>query len=124
VGVDPKSLNLARRLRKKQSPPELKLWKRLRGRRLCGLKFRRQHPVEPYVCDFFCEEAQVCVELDGRHHELQHEHDRERDRSMEDEGILVLRFSVALVEKDTDAVLRTIVQRCQTRIEELKRLES
>jgi len=48
---------------------EQKLWCRLRGGRLNGLKFRRQHPVPPYIVDFYCMEAKLVVELDGSQHD-------------------------------------------------------
>jgi very-short-patch-repair endonuclease len=59
---------IARGLRRQQTPEERKLWSRLRDRRLNGLKFRRQAPCGPYVADFLCEEALLIVELDGSQH--------------------------------------------------------
>ncbi|MEO1994435.1 MAG: DUF559 domain-containing protein, partial [Planctomycetaceae bacterium] len=46
--------NSARDLRARQTMAESLLWSVLRGRRLCGLKFRRQHPVPPFIADFAC----------------------------------------------------------------------
>src|SRR6185437_12468634 len=60
----------AKTLRRKMTDAEQKLWYRLRGGRLDGLKFRRQHPVPPYVVDFYCREAGLVVELDGSQHSL------------------------------------------------------
>jgi very-short-patch-repair endonuclease len=42
----------ARDLRGKQTPAEVILWQELRSRRLAELKFRRQHPIGPFVADF------------------------------------------------------------------------
>jgi very-short-patch-repair endonuclease len=53
----------ARNLRRSQTNAERKLWSLLRDRRLAGFKFRRQHPVGPFVVDFCCTEAKVIVEL-------------------------------------------------------------
>ena len=44
------------------------LWHRLRAGRLNGYKFRRQHPIPPYVADFYCEAAHLVIELDGSQH--------------------------------------------------------
>jgi very-short-patch-repair endonuclease len=51
------------------TPPEAALWEHLRAQAL-GFKFRRQHPIGPYVLDFFCRSAGVAVEVDGAGHQL------------------------------------------------------
>jgi very-short-patch-repair endonuclease len=67
-------------VRRDMSLPEAILWECLRGRRLNGLRFRRQHPVGPYVLDFF-HEARLAIEVDGTQHDLpaQFQHDLRRD---------------------------------------------
>ncbi|MHB0858108.1 MAG: endonuclease domain-containing protein [Anaerolineae bacterium] len=60
-------------LRKQSTPAEALLWQNLRGRRLAGAKFRRQHPIGPYVADFYCAEQHLVVELDGPVHLVQAE---------------------------------------------------
>ncbi|MEJ1968138.1 MAG: DUF559 domain-containing protein [Rhizomicrobium sp.] len=55
----------ARALRRKMTLPEILLWQQLRGRKLRGLSFRRQHPVGPYILDFFCASAALAIEVDG-----------------------------------------------------------
>jgi adenine-specific DNA-methyltransferase len=65
----------ARALRRNATFPERVLWGLLRDRRLSGVKFRRQHPVGPYVVDFYCPSHRLVVELDGRSHD---------DRGLED----------------------------------------
>jgi len=54
----------ARALRAETTPPERRLWSRLRAGRLAGYKFLRQHPIGPYTADSFCAEAGLVVELD------------------------------------------------------------
>jgi very-short-patch-repair endonuclease len=49
--------------------PEVLLWQELRGGKLDGLQFRRQHPVGPYILDYFCTAARLAVEVDGRGHD-------------------------------------------------------
>ena len=57
--------NNASKIRKRQTESESLLWNILRTRQLCGLKFRRQHPIGPYVVDFACVEKHLVVEIDG-----------------------------------------------------------
>jgi very-short-patch-repair endonuclease len=52
----------ARALRRAETPAEQVLWRWLRGRKLEGAKFRRQHPLGPFVVDFFSEEARLVIE--------------------------------------------------------------
>ena len=70
------------------------MWSWLRGRRFTGYKFRRQHPLGIYYLDFFCEEAELNVELDGSQHGFpdQHKHDLEREKFLQSRGIKTLRF--------------------------------
>ena len=98
----------ARRLRKSSTPPERVRWGELRGRRLGGLKFRRQHPVGPFVVDFFCESAMLAVEVDGAHHAKRRGADEDRDQYLRGLGLEVLRFSVSALMKNRDGVLLRI----------------
>src|SRR3712207_2629870 len=61
-------LTRSRELRHGQTDAEQLLWQMLRGRRLAGMKFRRQHALGPYILDFFCAERGLVVELDGDQH--------------------------------------------------------
>jgi type I restriction enzyme M protein len=99
----------ARRLRQEQSPPEEILWECLRGRRLRGLKFRRQHPIGRFVLDFYCDAARLAVEVDGAHHEEQREADAERDSELEARGIATVRLPAKLVLEDVEEALARIV---------------
>ena len=58
----------AKRLRAEMDLPERLLWKRLNRGQLGGLHFRRQHPVNPYILDFYCDAARLAVEVDGYSH--------------------------------------------------------
>jgi len=90
----PQTIAFARQLRKDMTDAEKLLWARLRRRALEGLRFRRQHPIGPYIVDFFCAEAGLIIELDGQIHSSQErsEHDRLRDAALRDHGLRVLRF--------------------------------
>jgi very-short-patch-repair endonuclease len=107
----------ARQLRRRATFPERLLWGRLRDRRL-GLKFRRQHPIGPYVVDFFCAEAPVAVELDGRSHEDQASYDAQRDRWLKERGVTLLRFPHDRLLQDFDAVLDVIWATCVERMKD------
>jgi len=108
--LDPELLEFARQLRKEQTDAEQLLWSLLRDRRLAGFKFRRQHPVEPYVVDFYCHEARLAVELDGGQHNEPDERakDAKRTAFLEGQGIRVLRFWNNEVFRNTEGVLEAI----------------
>ena len=92
------------------SPPEQRLWAELSGRKLDGLKFRRQHPLDPYILDFYCPEKRLCVEVDGESHSMgdNPERDIRRDAFLTHAGIRTLRLSARTVLHDMGAALRTI----------------
>src|SRR5262245_8405518 len=95
----------ARRLRRERTDAEQKLWARLRDRQLCSAKFRRQHPIGPFIADFCCVERGLVVELDGGQHAEQIEADQRRTGFIERQGYRVLRFWDNAVLNDTNAVL-------------------
>jgi very-short-patch-repair endonuclease len=84
------------------------LWRLLRGRRMGGAKFRRQHPLGRYILDFYCIEKKLCLELDGGQHADALEYDRSRDAWIRDQGIRVLRFWNNQMLAETEAVLEVI----------------
>jgi very-short-patch-repair endonuclease len=101
-------LRFARDLRKSATDAERLLWSRLRRRQMDGFKFRRQHSLGPYICDFTCLEAHIVVELDGSQHIEQADYDRRRDLFLRSKGFRVLRFWNNDVLSRTDAVLETV----------------
>ncbi len=103
-------LEQARELRRRQTPAEELLWQLLRGRKLAGAKFRRQHQFGRYVCDFYCHEAGLVVECDGAPHQNpeQRAADHERDDNMRAEGLAVLRYWNDEVLNDTERVIHEI----------------
>ncbi len=100
----------ARKLRKSETKSESLLWNTLRAKQLCGLKFRRQHPVPPYVLDFACIEAKLAIEIDGGYHDLVGEYDLARERLLKSKGWTILRFSDEDVEEDVELVARAIAK--------------
>jgi len=86
-------LTAARELRQPQTPAEVKLWAHLRSRQIDGLKFRRQHPIDRFIIDFYCAEAKLCIEIDGDSHAEQAEYDQARTEYLNERGYTVMRFT-------------------------------
>jgi very-short-patch-repair endonuclease len=103
-------MSLARHLRKSSTPQERLLWRYLRNRQFEGWKFRRQHPIERYILDFYCPKARLAIELDGGGHNFSSKEslDQERTKFLESKGIAVLRFWNPQITKELDSVLETI----------------
>ena len=99
----------ARQLRKTQTDAERRLWQLLRNRSLGGCKFRRQHPVGSYICDFICIDRQLVIEVDGGQHAVQVEEDEARTAYLESKGFMVIRFWNHEVLTKTEAVLERIL---------------
>jgi very-short-patch-repair endonuclease len=87
-----RSGKLQRTLRNNLSDAEQALWRLLRGRQICGLKFRRQHPFGDYILDFVCLENRLVIEVDGGQHGQQTEYDENRTQELQAAGFRVLRF--------------------------------
>src|SRR5437868_6373983 len=97
---------LARKLRLMLTDAEIRLWSRLRRKQLSAFRFRRQHPLGPYVVDFFCAEAKLIVEVDGGQHA---DDDEARTRWLEARGYRVIRFWNNDVLANTEGVLQMIL---------------
>ncbi|WP_347881180.1 DUF559 domain-containing protein [Pseudomonas sp. GD04019] len=110
--LEPDQLEFARQLRRKATDAETLLWRHLRSRQLAGCKFRRQHPVSPYVLDFYCEELRLGIELDGGQHYTDEgvEHDGSCADYLLSRGVRLLRFSNRDVLLELPAVLERIYQ--------------
>jgi very-short-patch-repair endonuclease len=107
----------ARTLRQSLSPPETRLWVRLRVRGPERPSFRRQHPIGPYVADFFCAAAKLVVEVDGSQHAEASgkAHDQRRDRYLESLGYAVLRVWASEVMANPDGVAEWVIARALER---------
>ena len=101
--------NHIRELRQNSTDAEKHLWYFLRAKRLNGYKFRRQHPIHPFVVDFICLEKNLIIELDGGQHAPQQSYDKQRTAFLEFKGYKVLRFWNNVVFNETRAVLNTIL---------------
>ena len=117
-GAKGKIFQFARENRSKSTSAEHLLWINLRNRRLDGFKFRRQHPIQNYVADFYCFECKLVIEVDGGCHldPKQAEYDYQRTKELQVYGIKVLRFPNDRVLRDVSSVLKEISNICRQRV--------
>jgi|GEM_PF-33101 len=106
----PHMIELAKNLRKNQTDAETLIWKLLRNRQIANAKFRRQHPIEGYIADFYCHEHKLVIELDGGQHFTEEgmQKDALRTQRFNELGISVLRFDNRQVLLETEAVLEEV----------------
>jgi very-short-patch-repair endonuclease len=100
----------AKALRRIMSLPEVLLWKAIKGGAVDRLHFRNQHPIGPYVLDFYCDAAKLAVEVDGASHGAGDRpvRDERRDTWLAARGIATLRLPASLILRDVDDAVRTI----------------
>ncbi len=109
-GASAETKTRAAELRKNMTNEEKYLWRQLRNRQMKGLKFRRQHPVDIFILDFYCHECRLAVEVDGEIHQTpdQKEWDENRTFELNEFGITVLRFTNEDVWNHMKDVLKQI----------------
>ena len=56
------------------------------------MKFRRQHVVEGFVVDFYCDEHKIAIEVDGGIHNNRLDYDNAREDVIRSEGITLVRI--------------------------------
>jgi very-short-patch-repair endonuclease len=99
-----KTIQRGRELRSSMSPPEVILWKLIRGDRL-GYRVRRQQSFEGYFLDFYIRDLMVAVEVDGRIHEGQYEYDNHRDKVLEQKGLTIIRIHARSIFENPSEVI-------------------
>ena len=109
--ISPLILQRARELRHPQTAAEATLWRALRSRNL-GYKFRRQHPIDRFIIDFYCAQAKLCIEVDGDSHAeaSQKEYDAARTPYLKELGYKVIRFTNNDVRYNLNAVIEEILR--------------
>lgn len=100
--------DFAKDLRQQATEAEQTLWQRLRNRQILNAKFRRQHPIPPYIVDFVYLDRQLIVEADGGQHAERQTQDEKRTAFLEAQGFRVLRFWNDEVLTETETVLEVI----------------
>jgi very-short-patch-repair endonuclease len=101
---------LVRQMRINLTEAEKALWSLLRSRKLKDFKFRRQHPIGPYVADFCCLQKRIIIELDGTHHLAQKKEDQNRTDFLAEQGYSVIRFWNNQIEQEPSVVLDRILK--------------
>ena len=111
-----KMVEIAREFSKEPTEGVKIFWSALRGKKLDGIKFRRQQPVGYFVVDFYASALRLVVEVDGPIHGLQVDADKARQEILDVLGLTVCRIKTELVEKNLPLVLDMI----RMRIDEIK----
>jgi very-short-patch-repair endonuclease len=100
-------------MRQEMSFEKQVLWQNLRGNRLLHLRFRRMHPIEGYVVDFFCYAKRLAIEVRGSVVEEDGEFDSFRDLTIAAAGVRVVRFTNSEVRYQLPKVLQRIHAICE-----------
>lgn len=113
----PEIFHRAAQLRQNMTSAEKFLWSELRARKT-GFTFRRQHPINLFIADFYCHQAKLVIEIDGSIHDVDYVKIRDEGRQDEFEkyGILTLRFTNDEVMKNLKCVIIRIKEECMKRI--------
>lgn len=107
---DGNSLNLCMDFRKNPTLAEARMWEFLRDRQLKGFKFRRQHPMNGFILDFYCPELKLAIEIDGQVHQNSYQiaYDKERTENLQEVGISILRFWNSEIINELPSVINRI----------------
>jgi len=108
IPYNPQLKQRARELRRKMTLAEILLWKRLKGKQLCGYDFDHQRPVGRRIVDFYCKELKLAVDVDGSVHDFRRAQDERRRGEIEALGVKLLRFWNYDVKNDIHSVLKKI----------------
>jgi very-short-patch-repair endonuclease len=106
-----RTIEKARALRRTMSPPEVRLWAILRTAPN-GIRSRRQHPIGPFVLDFYCPRAKLAIEIDGMAHDMGDtpQRDLARDHWLTEQGIATMRIAASDVFQRLATVVETILE--------------
>ena len=109
-GAKPSIFKLAYELRKEETEAEKILWNKLNKNQMLGLQFRRQHPINIFIADFYCAKLKLVIEVDGSIHEIPENKDYDIGRSeiLNEFGITVIRFTNEQILKEIDYTLEQI----------------
>lgn len=108
-GATPNIFEKAAALRRKMTSEELKVWDFLKSKPL-NLKFRRQHPIDLIVADFYCHSIKLVIEIDGKNHQYNLEADLNRDKIFESFGITIHRITNNEVNTNFQNVINKILE--------------
>lgn len=112
-GAPPENFGRAKSLRENMTPAETLLWKKFQSPPFSQYKFRRQHPVQNYIADFYSHSLRLVVEVDGEYHETSEQInlDKERTEILKFNNLEVIRFTNEQVLNNTFDILKEIEER-------------
>ena len=112
----------AKAMRENMTRAEKAVWDLLKEKKVLGLRFKPQHPIDIFIADFYCHPLKLVVEIDGGVHisEDQIEYDIGREAELDRFGIKVIRFTNEEVETDITHVQNEIERICKERRKELQ----
>ncbi|MUP38554.1 endonuclease domain-containing protein [Labilibaculum euxinus] len=114
----------AKYLRENMTLAELKLWELTKEKKIRGLRFRAQHPIDIFIADFYCHSLKLVIEIDGGIHQSseQKEYDIGREAEINHWGIKVIRFTNDEILKEIDKVIDIINKICIQRKLDLEKI--
>jgi very-short-patch-repair endonuclease len=109
-GAKPDIFRKAEQLRKGLTNAEMILWNVLKDSKRIGAKFRRQHPIDIFIVDFYCHPLKLVIEVDGGYHldAEQKEYDNGREEELRNLGLRTIRFTNEEIVNDLEKVVRII----------------
>ena len=121
-GATPDIFKKAKELRRYETEAEKILWTKLCRNQMLGLQFRRQHPLNRFIADFYCAKIKLVIEVDGNIHELPENkvYDIGRSQILNDFGITVIRFSNEQIIDDIKNINKIIEETVKQLIKEIK----
>ena len=102
-------IELAREMRKNLTPTEKLLWNELQNKKICGYKFRNQHPIFRYILDFYCHKCLLAVDIDGDIHKSRKDYDDFSDNYLLSIGIKTLRFTNHDIINNMNGILEKLI---------------
>jgi len=120
-GATPEIFFRAARLRRYMTGAERMLWEKIRKKQISGLTFRRQHPINQFIADFYCHKLKLAIEIDGSVHDIEDIklHDKGRDDEFEKFGITTMRFKNEEVIENFIGVIEKIKSYCENKLSTL-----
>ena len=120
-GAKPDVFKKAKELRKYETKAEKLLWEQLHNNKILGLQFRRQHPINQFIADFYCPKIKLVIEVDGSIHELpeHQEYDIGRSQILNEFGITIIRFTNEQILEQIEITVDKIVKTARLLLEEV-----
>ncbi len=121
-GAKPITFERAKELRLNPTAAERIIWETLRNKKMLGLRFKHQHPIDIFIADFYCHSLKLVIEVDGEIHNTEEnkEYDDSRTAEFENYGITVLRFTNDDVLNNIEMVRDVIASKCKKLMRKMK----